>query len=88
MPKLTLRDLDEATLSRVKTAARRQKLSVSQLICKTLRTTYGAHTAFDGLDALAGSWTKEQAAEFNAAIAPFGEVDIGLWGTINPPRIS
>ena len=31
------------------------------------------------LDALAGSWRKGAAAEFERAIAPFAEVDAKLW---------
>jgi hypothetical protein len=33
----------------------------------------------DDLDALAGSWRKRDAAEFERATAPFGEVDAKLW---------
>ena len=80
MPNISLRDLDTDTLSRIKSTARRQKLSVNRLIVDTLRQHYApAKRAPDGLDALAGSWSKAEAAEFNAAIAPFGEIDPALW---------
>ena len=31
------------------------------------------------LAALAGTWTEAQAAEFDAAVAPFGQVDEEMW---------
>lgn len=80
MPNLSLRDLDTSTLARIKSSARRRKLSVNRLIVETLQQHYAAgERANDDLDALAGSWSKAQAAQFNAAIAPFGEIDRALW---------
>lgn len=87
MPNLTLRDVDRATLSRIQATARTRKISVNQLILETLRTHFAARSsAPDGLDSMAGSWTAEEAAEFNAAIARFGEIDSKLWQPSVPPR--
>jgi hypothetical protein len=80
MANLSLRGLDAPTLSRIKSKARRRKLSVNRLIIETLRQQYAAgDRSFDDLDALAGAWSKTEAAEFAAAIAPFAEIDAGLW---------
>ena len=80
MPNLSLRDLDTATLSRIKSAARRQKRSVNRMIVETLQQHYAAgQRPPDGVDALAGTWSKAELAEFTAAIAPFGEIDKALW---------
>ena len=85
MPNISLRDLDTDTLSRIKSTARRQKLSVNRLIVDTLRQHYApAKRAPDELDALAGSWSRAQVAQFNAAIAPFGELDSAIWRVAEP----
>lgn len=80
MPNISLRGLDHATLSRIKSRARRRGISVNRLIVETLQREYTAgDQAFDDLDALAGAWSKTEAAGFAAAVAPFAEVDAGLW---------
>jgi len=77
---LSLRGLDAPTLSRIKSSARRQKLSVNRLIVQTLRQQYApGDQTFDDLDALAGKWSKTEAAEFATAVAPFAEIDANLW---------
>jgi hypothetical protein len=80
MPNLSLRGLDDATLARIRALARRRRVSVNRLIVETLRRQYGARDAtYDDLDALAGTWSKAQAQEFEAAVAPFAEVEPALW---------
>lgn len=80
MANISLRGLDAPTLSRLKSSARRRKISVNRLIVETLQQQYAAgDKTFDDLDALAGTWSKPEAAEFAAAIAPFAEIDAGLW---------
>ena len=76
---LSLRGLDALTLARIKSSARRRKLSVNRLIIETLREQYATgEQTFDDLDALAGAWSKSEAAQFAAAVAPFSEIDAGL----------
>ncbi len=80
MANISLRGLDDPTLSRIKTNARRRKVSVNRLIVETLREHYSAATRqFDDLDALAGSWSKAESAAFESAVAPFSEIDAALW---------
>ncbi len=86
MPNLSLRGLDSPTLSRIKSSARRRKLSVNHLILETLRREYApGDKGFDDLDALAGKWTKSQAEEFDAAVAPFAKIDATLWAAEPKP---
>jgi hypothetical protein len=80
MPNLSVRGLDTATLARIRSIARRRRVSVNRVIVDTLREQYAAQAPeFRDLDALAGTWSKAEADEFAAAIAPFGEVDPELW---------
>ena len=80
MPNLSLRGLDRPTLSRLKSSARRRGISVNRLIVETLRQQYATGSqAFDDLDRLAGTWSQAEAAAFATAVAPFGEIDPGLW---------
>ena len=80
MPNLSLRGLDRSTFSQLKSNARRRGISVNRLIVETLQQQYSVGTkTFDDLDALAGTWTKAEANAFSAAVAPFGEIDPGLW---------
>lgn len=80
MPNLSLRGLDPSTLSRIKSSARRRKISVNRLIVETLQKQYAAgERPVRNLDRLAGAWSKAEVARFNAAVAPFAEVDSTLW---------
>jgi hypothetical protein len=80
MANISLRGLDDPTLSRIKTNARRRKVSVNRLIVETLREHYSAGAReFDDLDALAGAWSNAESAAFVSAVAPFGEIDAALW---------
>lgn len=80
MANLSLRGLDEPTLNRIRFSARRRKVSVNRLIIDTLREQYaGGKLRDDGLRALAGSWTKKEADEFDAGVAPFERIDAALW---------
>ena len=80
MPDLSVRGLDSATLARIRSVARRRRVSVNRVIVETLREQYAVREPeFHDLDELAGTWSKAEADEFDAAVAPFGEVDPDLW---------
>lgn len=80
MANLSLRGVDAPTLARIKASAKRRNVSVNRLIVDTLRTQFGSKAEpFDDLDDLAGKWTPAQAREFDSAVAPFGEIEAGLW---------
>jgi hypothetical protein len=76
MANISLRGLDASTLSRIRASARRRKLSVNRLIVETLHEHYAkGRQRFDDLDDLAGAWSRAEAAAFEAAVAPFGEIE-------------
>lgn len=79
MANVLLRGLDIAMLSRLRADARRRGISVNRLIIETLRSAQGRNETFDDLDSLAGRWSKSEADDFAAAIAPFSEIDPALW---------
>ncbi|MBI3372936.1 MAG: hypothetical protein HY017_14435 [Betaproteobacteria bacterium] len=80
MSNISLRGLNDRTLLRLKSSARRRGISVNRLIVETLQRQYAAEELpFDDLDTLAGTWSRAEAAEFAAAIAPLGEIEPGLW---------
>ena len=80
MANLSLRGLDDTTLSRLRSRARRRGISVNRLIVETLQQQYSPSArTFDDLDALAGTWTKAEADAFASAVAPFAEIEPGLW---------
>jgi hypothetical protein len=79
MANVLLRGLDPATLSRLRADARRRGISVNRLIVETLQRERASDETYDDLDTLAGRWSKSEAARFDAAVAPFSEIDSGLW---------
>jgi predicted DNA-binding ribbon-helix-helix protein len=85
MADLSVRNLDERALRELKRLARARNTSVNALIVELLEQRTGVRRAdsqamrHDDLDALAGRWSKVDAAAFAAAIAPFGEPDPELW---------
>lgn len=80
MSNLSLRGVDASTLARIKADARRRKVSVNRLIVETLEQQFGTgNSTYHDLDALAGKWSAAEAAAFDAATAPFGKIDAGLW---------
>src|SRR3954465_12730185 len=79
MANVLLRGLDPATLARLRADARRRGISVNRLIVETLQRQHAAGETYHDLDTLAGRWSKSEAAAFDAAVAPFSEIDRALW---------
>ena len=80
MPNLSVRGLDSATLSRLRSVARRRRVSINRLIVETLRQQYGPQEqVYHDLDSLKGTWSKADADAFDATIAPLSEIDPALW---------
>ena len=82
---LTIRGLDDQDLAELKRRAAHENASVNALVLRLIEQGLGRRRAkpalqrHDELDALAGSWRKSDAAAFERATAPFGEVDAKLW---------
>lgn len=86
MPKsITIHDVDDATVNWLVEEAKRQGTSVEQVAGQLLRRALegerseSALSTYHDLDALAGTWSEEEAAAFLARIADFEQVDPELW---------
>ncbi len=85
MTSLSIRGLDDIALAELKTRAAKENASVNTLVVRLIEQGLGLRRAktalrrYDDLDALAGAWNPEEAAEFEQATAIFAETDPGLW---------
>lgn len=84
MANLSIRGLDAKTLAELKARAARENASVNTLVLHLIEQGLGHRRAkpalrrHDDLDALAGSWHKNEGADFERATAPFSRVDSKL----------
>jgi len=79
---LTLRGVDAELRAALDAEAARSGMSLNALILHILRVSLGSsgpEQVSHDLDALAGSWSAEDAEEFAAAVRPFDEIEPGLW---------
>jgi hypothetical protein len=82
---MSIRGLDNKVLSRLKRRAEREGSSLNSLVVRLLQADTDAPgkarqlQKFDDLDALAGTWTSQQARAFERDTAAFSEVDPTLW---------
>ncbi len=76
-------DLDDLTVERLQSEAARRGIDFKSLIAEILRekaaTTTASSKTHHDLDALAGTWSEEEANEFLANIADLGQIDPTLW---------
>ena len=85
MANLSIRGLDAKALAELKTRAAKEDASVNTLVLRLIEQGLGHRRAkpalrrHDDLDALAGSWRKNEVVDFERATAPFGKVDVKLW---------
>ncbi len=83
MANLSLRGVDPRALAELKIRAGKENASVNALVLTLIDQGLGrakpARQRHDDLDALAGSWLQDEAAEFKRATAPFSKVDARLW---------
>ena len=84
MASMSIRGLDDQALARLKRQAEQEGSSLNSLVLRLLQGTgadrqSGAMQKFDDLDALAGTWSKQEAQAFERNTAAFAEVDATLW---------
>jgi hypothetical protein len=84
MASMSIRGLDDQTLTRLKNQAAQEGSSLNSLVLRLLHGTEAAMQPsalkkFDDLDALAGTWSDEEAQAFERNTAAFSEVDAALW---------
>lgn len=84
MATMSIRGLDDQALSRLKRQAKQEGSSLNSLVLRLLQGTgtsiqSSALKKFDDLNALAGTWSAEEAQAFELNTAAFSEVDAALW---------
>ena len=84
MTTMTLRGIDENTAEALKERARREGTSVNAVTLRILRESLGLdkrkrNVIYNDLDHLAGTWSREEAAEFELNTAVFEKVDEEIW---------
>jgi plasmid stability protein len=81
MATMSIRGLEPKVLARLKRQAAREGSSLNSLVLRLVQGDVSARArgkapqAYDDLDALAGTWSAQQARQFDLATAPFSEVD-------------
>lgn len=81
MGSISVSGLSEQQMEALKEEANRQGISMNRLVLQ--RPTEEADPGGSGkskLDALAGTWTEQEAEAFMTAIAPLQQIDPELWG--------
>ena len=85
MKAITLRNLPPEVSKAIQQRAKRNKTSVNRAVIGLLEESLGKKQQkkdkprYHDLDHLAGSWTKEEAAEFDKFIAEQRTIDPDLW---------
>ena len=84
MATMTLCGIDKQTAEALKERALREGTSVNAVTLRLLRESLGLEkrkrsATFSDLDHLAGTWSGEEAAEFERNTAVFEQVDEDLW---------
>lgn len=82
MASMSIRGLNDQVLSRLKSQAEQEGSSLNSLVLRLLQGTEkqsGRLQKFDDLDALAGTWSEQEAQAFEFNTAAFAEVDTSLW---------
>ena len=84
MASMSIRGLDDQVLARLKLQAEQESCSLNSLVLRLLQGTgavfpLAALKKFDDLDALAGTWSDQEAEAFERNTAAFAEVDAALW---------
>jgi plasmid stability protein len=84
MATMTLRGIDERTAEALKERARQEGTSINAITLRLLRESLGLekkkrNIVYSDLDHLAGTWSREEAAEFERNTAVFEQVDEEIW---------
>ena len=85
MKNISVRGLDDETVSRLKAEAVRRGMSVNALAVRLLRTGVGLRPEgpripkHHDLDRLAGTWSEEEYREFIESQRDFSAIDEELW---------
>ena len=88
MNAITLRNIPREVRDAIERRAREEGLSFNRTVLRMLEESLGLRSErprvpHQDLDHLAGTWSSEEADEFDAALSEQRRVDPGLW---EPPR--
>jgi hypothetical protein len=85
MTVISIRGIDEKAILLLKKQAQQEGSSLNSLVVRLLETVAGVRAAdkgrqrFDDLDALQGTWSVQDARDFESATGEFTQVDTALW---------
>lgn len=82
MPILTLRGMDDSLATTLRDEAHRRKTSMNALVLELVRQGLGLaerRSLRRDLDALAGTWSAGEVAEFTTGTADLEQIDDALW---------
>ena len=85
MTVISIRGIDEKAVLRLKKQAQQEGSSLNSLVVRLLETAAGVRSTdkgsqhFDDLDALQGTWSVQDAHDFESAVGEFSQVDAALW---------
>lgn len=85
MAAISIRGIDEKAIVRLKKQAQQEGGSLNSLVVRLLETVAGGHSPgkspqhFDDLDALQGTWSEQEARDFESVVGNFAQVDPALW---------
>lgn len=85
MTTLSIRGIEDQALAELKKRAALENVSVNTLVLQLIDQGLGrqapkpALRRHSDLDALAGTWSAAEAAQFDAATQAFAQIDTALW---------
>jgi hypothetical protein len=85
MAVISIRGIDETAILRLKKQAQQEGSSLNSLVVRLIETVAGVRSAgkgpqhFDDLDALQGTWSEQDAHDFESVTGDFAQVDAALW---------
>jgi plasmid stability protein len=79
MKPITLRNLLEPLSRIIRQRAATEGISLNRAVIKVLEERLGHEAVHHDLDDLAGSWSEEEAREFDRALATQRAIDPDLW---------
>ena len=87
MTQLTVRGIDEDLHRALKEASARQEMSMNRYLVRVLNESVGQYQVanstkeqeYTDLDHLAGTWSEEDADEFDQALASQRVIDEAMW---------
>lgn len=85
MTVISIRGIDERAVFHLKKQAQQEGSSLNSLVVRLLETVAGVRSTdkgpqrFDDLDALQGTWSAQDARDFESVTGDFAQVDPALW---------